>query len=123
MLHLFSNTFTQRHHSLHGSILVKPCLHCLLIKADQIRRYIEVGKALAEVDRTCFIRKPRHDCKNGCACFGQLTFYHTFVFRHKSIGVKIKVPKIITGWMMKDDFLKYVEAVLQQKEWQGLKIN
>ena len=70
-LHLGRNGLAQRRHAGHGRVLVQAALHGVGHGIDQARVALEIGEALAQVDRTFFGGQRRHDGEDGGADVGQ----------------------------------------------------
>jgi hypothetical protein len=66
-LGLGCDRLAQRRHAGHRRVLVVAGAHRLRHRVDQARVAVEVGKALAQVDRTVLLRQRRHDGEDGRA--------------------------------------------------------
>jgi len=59
--HLGRDRLEQRWPAGHRGVLVDAGAHLLGDERDELRRRVEIGEALRQVDRAAFLREPRHD--------------------------------------------------------------
>jgi len=68
---LVGHALAQQRDARHRRVLVQAVAHGRCDGVDQGRVAVEIGKALAQVHRACFLRQRRHDGEDGGAHLGQ----------------------------------------------------